>query len=118
MPEPASAMQSAMPISVELAHRPGTDWAARWAAAIPQASSQLPSAALGERAGGSVALDSSDKTGHTAREPRFQIDLRLDASSPARIGERCQVTFVHGDATAAQKLVLFARRSLLRHFEG
>ena len=105
-------------ISVELAHRPGADWAARWVASIPQASSHLPSAALGERAGGSIALHGADTTGHTAREARFQIDLRLAANSPARIGERCQVTFVHGDATAARMLALFARRSFLRHFEG
>jgi putative peptide zinc metalloprotease protein len=112
------AQPSATHISIELAHVPGADWAARWVASIPQASSNLPSAALGERAGGSIATDSADKSGHTAREPRFQIDLRLDANSPARIGERCQVTFVHADASAAQMLAQLARRSFLRHFEG
>ena len=102
---------------MELAHIPGTNWAARWVAAVPQASSSLPSAALGESAGGSIALDSTDKAGRTAREPRFQLDLRLAAKSPARIGERCLITFEHKDASAAQMLVRFARRSFLRHFE-
>jgi putative peptide zinc metalloprotease protein len=114
----STAVTTAQRISVELAHAPGADWAARWAASVPQASSNLPSAALGESAGGSIATDGADKTGHTAREPRFQIDLRLDASSPARIGERCRVTFLHDDASAAQMLAQFARRSFLRHFEG
>jgi putative peptide zinc metalloprotease protein len=113
-----SAGPPAKQISVELAHAPGADWGARWVASIPQASSNLPSAALGERAGGSIATDSADKSGHTAREPRFQLDLRLEASSPARIGERCQVTFVHDDASAAQMLAQLARRSFLRHFES
>jgi putative peptide zinc metalloprotease protein len=114
----SSGSSPAERISVELAHVPSAHWAARWVASVPQASSNLPSAALGESAGGSIATDSSDKSGHTAREPRFQIDLRLDASSPARIGERCQVTFVHDNASAAQMLALFARRSFLRHFAG
>jgi putative peptide zinc metalloprotease protein len=109
-------------IHIELAQAPGTDWPARWASpsqtSVPQASSNLPSAALGESAGGSIATDGSDKTGRTAREPRFQLDLRLMADSPARIGERCMVTFVHEDASAAQMLAQFARRSFLRHFEG
>jgi putative peptide zinc metalloprotease protein len=113
-----AAVASAQRISVELAHAPGADWAARWVASVPQASSHLPSAALGESAGGSIALDGSDKTGRTAREPRFQLDLRLPANSSARIGERCQVTFLHDDASAAQMLAQFARRSFLRHFEG
>lgn len=112
------AERTAKHITVKLAHLPGADWPARWVASIPQASSNLPSAALGERAGGSIATDSTDKSGHTAREPRFQIDLRLDASSPARIGERCQVTFVHDNASAVQMLAQWTRRSFLRHFEG
>ena len=110
--------ESSNRIQVELAHLPGTDWAARWQASVPQASINLPSAALGESAGGSIATDSADKTGRTAREPRFQLDLRLASNSPARVGERCQVTFVHDPASAAQMLAQFARRSLLRHFEG
>lgn len=114
--EPSSS--SGGRIRVELAHAPGADWAARWEAAVPQASSSLPSAALGEGAGGSVAIDHTDKSGRTAREPRFQLDLRLPANSQARVGERCQVTFVHDNASAAQLLAQFARRSFLRHFEG
>jgi putative peptide zinc metalloprotease protein len=113
-----ASARSSPRISVELAHAPQADWAARWVASIPQASRNLPSAALGESAGGSIALDGSDPSGRTAREPRFQVDLRLDSRSPARIGERCQVTFLHDDASAAQMLAHFARRSFLRHFEG
>jgi putative peptide zinc metalloprotease protein len=114
----SSSAASGHSIRVELAHAPGADWAARWEAAIPQASSNLPSAALGESAGGSIATDNTDKSGRTAREPRFQLELRLAANSQARVGERCQVTFVHDNASAAQMLAQFARRSFLRHFEG
>ena len=104
-------------ISIALAHAGGLQARARLVAAVPQASVNLPSAALGEAAGGSIALDSADKTGRTALEPRFQLDLRLDEAVDARIGARALVTFRHADASAAELLADFARRSFLRHFE-
>ena len=104
-------------ISVALAHAGGQQARGWLVAAVPQASVNLPSAALGEAAGGSIALDSTDKTGRTALEPRFQLDLRLDEAVDARIGARALVTFRHADASAAELLADFARRSFLRHFE-
>lgn len=104
-------------IRVALAHAPGTESRARLAAVVPQASTHLPSAALGEAAGGSIALAGADKTGLTAQEPRFQLDLRLAEGVDARIGARALVTFEHADASAAELLVNFARRSFLRHFD-
>ena len=104
-------------ISVTLAHNGEHAYRARLDAAVPQASAQLPTAALGEGTGGSIPIDSADRSGRTAREPRFQLDLRLPIGADARIGARALVTFAHGDASAAELLARFVRQSFLRYFE-
>ncbi len=113
----AQVRDGARSIHVALAHAPGGAAAARLQAAVPRASAALPSAALGDAAGGTIALDPSDPQGRTALEPRFQLDLKLDAGVDAHIGERALVTFSHADASAAELIAQFARRSFLRHFE-
>ena len=113
----AQVREGARSIQVALAHAPGVAAAARPEGAVPRAAANLPSAALGDAAGGSIALDPNDKRGLTALEPRFQMDLRLDAGVHAHIGERALVTFRHADASAAEQVAQFARRSFLRHFE-
>ena len=85
--------------------------------AVPQASAHLPTRSLGEAAGGSIALDSTDPSGRTAREPHFQLDLKLQGVADARIGARALVTFRHGEATAAELVGRFLRQSFLRYFE-
>ena len=85
---------------------------------VPQASAKLPSAALGEAAGGSIALDLTDKTGLTAREPRFRVDLRLPADVRAPIGARVLVTFDHGEASLVDLISAALRRGFLRHFDA
>jgi putative peptide zinc metalloprotease protein len=105
------------PISVTLAHAGGKAFGATLEAGSPQASATLPTPALGEGAGGSIALDPSDRDGRTAREPRFQIDLRLPAGTAAHVGARALVEIGHGDASAARLFSQFVRRSFLRHFD-
>jgi putative peptide zinc metalloprotease protein len=85
---------------------------------VPQASAKLPSAALGEAAGGSIALDPTDKTGLTARDPRFRVDLRLPADVRAPIGARVLVTFDHGEARLVDLISAALRRGFLRHFDA
>jgi putative peptide zinc metalloprotease protein len=104
-------------VQVALAHAPGLHAAERLTSQVPRASTTLPSAALGDAAGGSIALDSSDPSGRTALEPRFQIDLRLEPDVDARVGARALVTFRHADASTATLIADFARHSFLRHFE-
>jgi putative peptide zinc metalloprotease protein len=105
------------PIRVTLAHAGGKALDATLEAGSPQASATLPTAALGESAGGSIALDPADREGRTAREPRFQVDLRLPAGSTAHVGARGLVVFGHGNASAARLFSQFVRRSFLRHFD-
>ncbi|WP_326541060.1 biotin/lipoyl-binding protein [Pseudorhodoferax sp.] len=85
---------------------------------VPQASTRLPSAALGEPAGGAIAIDLRDARGLTALEPRFELELLLpEAVATARVGARARVTFDHGWATAATLAAQFLRSAFLRHFE-
>jgi putative peptide zinc metalloprotease protein len=104
-------------ISVQLAHADAAPLRAVLDSAVPKASASLPTPALGDAAGGSIALDPSDASGKTAREPHFQMDLRLGAGTRAHIGTRALVTFAHGDASAAELIGRFVRQSFLRHFE-
>ncbi len=113
----AQVRKDARSISVTLAHSPGLEATGQLVAAVPRASAKLPSAALGDAAGGSIALDATDSSGQTAQEPRFQVDLRLSDGVDARVGARALVTFRHANASAAALIGEFARRSFLRHFE-
>ncbi len=103
-------------IQVQLPHH-GHAQVAQLAAQTPRASTALPTRALGESAGGAIALDPADRSGRTAREPLFQLDLRLPEASLAPIGARVLVTFSHGQASAAELALRFVRQSFLRHFE-
>jgi putative peptide zinc metalloprotease protein len=91
---------------------------ARSHAAVPQASAALPSAALGDAAGGSLALDAADPKGLTAREARFQVDVELPPGTRAPIGSRAMVTFEHGRYTAAEWVARMVRRSFLKHVQA
>ncbi len=105
-------------ISVQLAHADSsTVLSAQLSGSVPRASASLPTAALGDAAGGSIAIDPSDPTGKTAREPFFQFDLKLAPDAQAHIGARALVTFAHGQASTAELLGRFVRQSFLRHFE-
>lgn len=101
---------------VSLAHAGGSSVTSTLLHAVPNASTSLPTAALGERAGGSIAVDAADAEGRTARTPRFQFDLALDGAVDARIGARALVTFLHADASLAELISGFVRRSFLRYF--
>lgn len=82
----------------------------------PAATTQLPSAALGDAGGGSLAVDPADKSGRTARAARFPLDVQLPPQTRAYIGARALVEIDHGSASAAEQLGLFIRGALLRHF--
>lgn len=83
----------------------------------PQATSALPTAAMGDSAGGTIALDPADARGLTAREPRFQLDLTLPAGAVVPVGTRALVTFTHGSASLAMLAARAWRGAFLRHFE-
>jgi putative peptide zinc metalloprotease protein len=104
-------------IDVALAHAGGDSVRAQWLRSVPRASTELITPALGERAGGPIALDPSDRDGKQALEPRFEVELRLPEGIAAHVGARAWVSFRHGDATLAELTTQFLRRSFLRHFK-
>lgn len=104
-------------IEVVLAHAGGDALPAVIGRTVPLATLQLPSAALGDGAGGPIATDRSDASGRTATEARFVIDLGLPEGAPAHVGARALVTFTHGQVSALGWLARAGRQAFLRHFE-
>lgn len=72
--------------------RPERQFAVSVAAIAPETAQNLPSAALGRTAGGSVAVDPNDATGRRAAEPMVAVLLRPRDGAPAlRPGQRIEV---------------------------
>ena len=85
---------------------------------VPSASTTLPSAALGQRGGGSIATDPADGSGLTALSSLFQAEIGLPASLPGiGVGQRVHVRFDHGTRPIAQQWYRSLRQLFLRHFD-
>lgn len=86
--------------------------------AVPAASYQLPSRALGTVGGGSIAVDPSDQDGMHAYEPIFQFEVRLLNEVPVTgIGGRAYLRFYHGKEPLASQWYRSIRQLFLRRFE-
>ena len=83
---------------------------------IPAATFELPSAALGDRGGGSHATDPSDKDGLRTLEPVVLVDLKLPGRNLQRVGGRAWVRFDHGSEPLAGRWYRRLRQLLLQHF--
>ncbi|HTS52726.1 MAG TPA: efflux RND transporter periplasmic adaptor subunit [Burkholderiales bacterium] len=83
-------------VQVTLADLPGSSLEARFTGEVPAATSQLPTAALGDRAGGPFVTDPADKEGVKTLEPVFLLDLRLTSKTLERVGGRAWLRFDHG----------------------
>jgi putative peptide zinc metalloprotease protein len=81
------------------------------------ASRELPSAALGEAAGGAIALDPSDPAGRTAASPRLALELALPTAD-APVGSRALVSFDHGSASLLELAAGALRRLFLRQWQA
>jgi putative peptide zinc metalloprotease protein len=89
--------QSTSSVEVRLAERFGAITPATIQRAIPAASDELPSPALGTQGGGSVAVDPTDREGRKSIQKFFQVDVRLIGEKrSANIGGRAYVRFDHG----------------------
>jgi putative peptide zinc metalloprotease protein len=62
----------------------------------PAAVNRLPSAALGNRAGGPIQTDADDKDGLKTRSPVVLLDVSVPGLHVQRVGERALVRFEHG----------------------
>jgi len=82
----------------------------------PAATRVLPSAALGERAGGRFATDPADRDGLRTIDPVFLLDVTTAAQLPARIGGRVWLRFDLGHEPLGTRWLRHLRQLLLRHF--
>jgi putative peptide zinc metalloprotease protein len=83
-------------VQVALADLPGESLQARLSGEVPAATNQLPTAALGDRAGGPFVTDPADKDGLKTLEPVFLLDLQLSSMTLQRVGGRAWMRFDHG----------------------
>lgn len=77
---------------------------------------KLPSAALGDRGGGAIETDGSDKEGLVAQRPVVLVDVAVPALHSERIGARAVVRFDHGSVPVAAQLLRKLQQLVLQHF--
>ena len=106
------------PIAVRLADAQSTLLPARLRAQTPAALQQLPSAALGDRAGGRIVTDPADPAGLRTLEPMFTVDLDVPRPAVERIGGRAWVRFDHGRRPLAQQALLRLRQLFIGQFDA
>jgi putative peptide zinc metalloprotease protein len=104
-------------VSVRLAETPGEPRSGRLLRAVPAATEKLPSAALGEHAGGDIAVDPADKDHQQAIAPVFIFDIGLDETVLERAGGRAWVRFEHGWAPLAVQWGRRLKQLFLRQFD-
>lgn len=105
-------------IEVRAADVPGMPAAAQWLRETPAATRMLPSAALGDRAGGPFAVDPADKDGTRTLDPVFLMDLAVPAWNGERIGHRVAVRLDLGYAPLGEQVLRRMRQLFLRHFNS
>ncbi len=92
------------PIEVRLVDDPASSLTARLSAQTPAALRQLPSMALGDRAGGPIVTDPGDPEGLRTMEALFTFDLVVADRSLDRVGGRAWARFDHGSRPLAQQV--------------
>lgn len=84
---------------------------------VPEATTQLPSPALGTMGGGKTAVDPSSVTGENSYQEVFVFELGLSSKTPVlTLGHRAIVKFNHGTEPIAYQLYRAIRQTLLRKF--
>jgi putative peptide zinc metalloprotease protein len=101
---------------VQLADSRGTAWQAQLQPAAGGASNRLPSAALGDHAGGSIVTDPADSSHMKPAQPVVLADVRLAGRPAARTGGRAWVRFDHGWSPLAVQFARGAQQLVLAQF--
>lgn len=103
-------------VSVRLAQLPGREFQGRLTRTTPSSVDRLPSAALGDRAGGDIVVDPGDKDGTRAIAPTYVLDVEVDGIPPELIGGRAWVRFEYGWASAASQGYRQIKQLMLMNF--
>ena len=105
-------------VSVRFSDLPLKVYDARVVRATPQATTMLPSTALGSMGGGQVLLDPSDQSGRRSLKGVFVFDLAVtDPPQEIFFGGRIIARFDHGAQSAAMQIYRAARQLFLRRFD-
>ena len=104
-------------VEVRLSDAMQTRLPARLASAVPAATRQLPSAAMGDRGGGPFAIDPADSEGVRSLEPVFLYDVFLNNRLLERVGGRAWVRFDHGFEPLAFQIYRRAAQLFLKQFD-
>lgn len=102
--------------SVRLAELPGEVFPAHVLRAVPAATEKLPSAALGDFAGGRLPVDPADPDHLRTPAPVFVIDLSVEGPPLERAGGRGWVRFDHGWQPLAVQWGRQLKQLFLRQF--
>ena len=85
---------------------------------VPASTQTLPSSALGDQAGGRIAIDPLGQSPTQAFEPFFQFEIELPEDLDTHfIGERVYLRFDHGNESIAVQLWRIIRRTFLKRFD-
>ena len=112
----AQVREHTVGVDVLLAERAWQQLHARLSGETPAATHTLPSAALGDRAGGKRITDPSDKNGVQTLQPVFLVDLKLPHDATRRVGGRAWVHFDHGATPLAMQWGRRMQQLFLKHF--
>ncbi len=102
-------------VSVMLVERPGVFMPASTSGEVPAAVDRLPSAALGNKAGGPVVTDATDPDGLKPAEPVFVLDVVLK-DSMSRAGGLAKVKLELAPRPLLQTWGMRLRQLFLKHF--
>jgi putative peptide zinc metalloprotease protein len=106
-------------VQIKTPFEPDRTWTATVLRAVPAASDQLPSPALGRSGGGSLATDPRDESGRRAMATHFELELALPPEYPHRvIGARASVRFEHPPEALAPRVVRAVQRLFLSQFQA
>jgi len=84
---------------------------------IPSATRELPTAALGDQAGGHYVTDPTDAKGTTLLDPVFLFDLDISDTALRYVGGTAYVKFKHDAMPLASQLYYRTNQLLLKNFE-
>ena len=102
-------------ILLRTASQPDQLWRATLRRELPVLTDRLPSRYLGTGAGGDVAVDQRDQTGHQTISRVYQVELALPrALHSAYFGQRIFARFEHSQKSLAQRFVQYLQY-LWRH---
>ncbi|HVE52162.1 MAG TPA: hypothetical protein VNB23_02135, partial [Ramlibacter sp.] len=103
-------------IAVRVAEKPGVVHAASLRNETPAATRELPSAALGDRHGGPVAVDPADKNGLRTQLPVFLVDVEVPGLDAGHIGGRAWVKLELASEPMGLQVLRVLRQLLVRQF--